>query len=228
MYIWLPRIFCKWSYFKSFPERSEKKKKQNENEKNFWNNLALTSCLSDTIWFSSRFFQHFFSTLYLSVISNLISFFSFFFFFSFHLTIAQISPDSVEFFHVISYRLWNSNYFFFGNPVPLKITKAYIRLILKFVNGIIFRAFRFSRITKIRGFVSNNSCRSAELMETFNKKTSEIRGEESGIKVWKKGSKGHGERGSDVAMLMDTDRVTCAYILERNFSRAERVSSAKI
>lgn len=226
MYIWLSRIFCKWSYFKSFPERSEKKKKQNENEKNFWNNLALTSCLSDTIWFSSQFFQHFFSTLYLSIISNLISFFSFFFsFFSFHLTIAQISPDSVEFFHVISYRLWNSNYFFFGNPVPLKITKAYIRLILKFVNGIIFRAFRFSRITKIRGFVSNNSCRSAELMETFNKKTSEIRGEESGIKVWKKG---HGETGSDVAMLMDTDRVTCAYILERNFSRAERVSSAKI
>lgn len=225
MYIWLPRIFCKWSYFKSFPERSEKKKKQNENEKNFWNNLALTSCLSDTIWFSSQFFQHFFSTLYLSIISNLISFFSFFFFFSFHLTIAQISPDSVEFFHVISYRLWNSNYFFFGNPVPLKITKAYIRLILKFVNGIIFRVFRFSRITKIRSFVSNNSCRSAELMETFNKKTSEIRGEESGIKVWKKG---HGERGSDVAMLMDTDRVTCAYILERNFSRAERVSSAKI
>lgn len=154
--------------------------------------------------------------------------FLFFFFFSFHLTIAQISPDSVEFFHVISYRLWNSNYFFFGNPVPLKITKAYIRLILKFVNGIIFRAFRFSRITKIRSFVSNNSCRSAELMETFNKKTSEIRGEESGIKVWKKGSKGHGERGSDVAMLMDTDRVTCVYILERNFSRAERVSSAKI
>lgn len=225
MYIWLPRIFCKWSYFKSFPERSEKKKKQNENEKNFLNNLALTSCLSDTIWFSSQFFQHFFSTLYLSIISNLISFFSFFFFFSFHLTIAQISPDSVEFFHVISYRLWNSNYFFFGNPVPLKITKAYIRLILKFVNGIIFRVFRFSRITKIRSFVSNNSCRSAELMETFNKKTSEIRGEESGIKVWKKG---HGERGSDVAMLMDTDRVTCAYILERNFSRAERVSSAKI
>lgn len=76
--------------------------------------------------------------------------FLFFFFFSFHLTIAQISPDSVEFFHVISYRLWNSNYFFFGNPVPLKITKAYIRLILKFVNGIIFRAFCFSRITKIR------------------------------------------------------------------------------
>lgn len=201
MYIWLPRIFCKWSYFKSFPERSEKKKKQNENEKNFLNNLALTSCLSDTIWFSSQVFQHFFSTLYLSIISNLISFFSFFFFFSFHLTIAQISPDSVEFFHVISYRLWNSNYFFFGNPVPLKITKAYIRLILKFVNGIIFRVFRFSRITKIRSFVSNNSCRSAELMETFNKKTSEIRGEESGIKVWKKG---HGERGSDVAMLMDT------------------------
>lgn len=98
--------------------------------------------------------------------------FLFFFFFSFHLTIAQISPDSVEFFHVISYRLWNSNYFFFGNPVPLKITKAYIRLILKFVNGIIFRVFRFSRITKIRSFVSNNSCRSAELMETFNKKTS--------------------------------------------------------
>lgn len=62
-------------------------------------------------------------------------------------------------------------------------------------------------------------------METFNKKTSEIRGEESGIKVWKKG---HGETGSDVAMLMDTDRVTCAYILERNFSRAERASSAKI
>lgn len=203
-------------------QRSVKKKKQNENEKNFWNNLALTSCLSDTIWLSSQFFQHFFSTLYLSVISNLISFFSFFFsFFSFHLTIAQISPDSVEFFHVISYRLWNSNYFFFGNPVPLKITKAYIRLILKFVNGIIFRAFRFSRITKIRTI-------RAELMETFNKKTSEIRGEESGIKVWKKGSKGHGERGSDVAMLMDTDRVTCAYILERNFSRAERVSSAKI
>lgn len=157
MYIWLPRIFCKWSYFKSFPERSEKKKKQNENEKNFLNNLALTSCLSDTIWFSSQFFQHFFSTLYLSIISNPISFFSFFFFFSFHLTIAQISPDSVEFFHVISYRLWNSNYFFFGNPVPLKITKAYIRLILKFVNGIIFRVFRFSRITKIRSFVSNNS-----------------------------------------------------------------------
>lgn len=81
MYIWLSRIFCKWSYFKSFPERSVKKKKQNENEKNFWNNLALTSCLSDTIWFSSQFFQHFFSTLCLSVISNLISFFSFFFLF---------------------------------------------------------------------------------------------------------------------------------------------------
>lgn len=94
MYIWLPRIFCKWSYFKNFPERSEKKKKQNENEKNFWNNLALTSCLSDTIWLSSRFFQHFFSTLYLSVISNLISFFSFFFSFHFILQLHKYLPDS--------------------------------------------------------------------------------------------------------------------------------------
>lgn len=61
------------SYFKNFPERSIKKR-------NF-----ETSCVSDIIWFSSQFFQRF-----ISIISNLISFYTFFLSFSFRLTIAQI------------------------------------------------------------------------------------------------------------------------------------------
>lgn len=126
----------------------------------------------------------------------------------------------MEFFHVISYRLWNSNYFSFGNPVPLKITKPYIRLILKFVNGIIFPVFRVLRKFEtftIRDDVPRTLSRFLITSETRGEEGKDYRGRE-GIKVSRKGSKGQ-RQGKQDPMSRDGYGV---YILGRNFSRAER------
>lgn len=120
----------------------------------------------------------------------------------------------MEFFHVISYRLWNSNYFSFGNPVPLKITKPYIRLILKFVNGIIFPMFRVLR--KFETFTIRDDV--PRTLQIFNYEWNSRGGREGReSKSRGKGRKDNAKGNKIRCRVMDT-----AYILGRNFSRAER------
>ena len=122
----------------------------------------------------------------------------------------------MEFFHVISYRLWNSNYFSFGNPVPLKITKPHIRLILKFVNGIIFPVFRVLR--KFEASFHNSWRCSSNSIQIFNYEWNSRGGREGReSKSRGKGRKDNTKGNKIRCRVMDT-----AYILGRNFSRAER------
>lgn len=122
----------------------------------------------------------------------------------------------MEFFHVISYRLWNSNYFSFGNPVPLKITKPHIRLILKFVNGIIFPVFRVLR--KFEASFHNSWRCSSNSIQIFNYEWNSRGGREGReSKSRGKGRKDNAKGNKIRCRVMDT-----AYILGRNFSRAER------
>lgn len=183
------------SYFKNFPERSIKKR-------NF-----ETSCVSDIIWFSSQFFQRF-----ISIISNLISFYTFFLSFSFRLTIAQIFrgifPRNII--STVKFQL-----LFFRQPCPAQdnqtLYPAYIEIRER--NNI----SSVPSIAKIRNFHNSWRC-SSNSIQIFNYEWNSRGGREGReSKSRGKGRKDNAKGNKIRCRVMDT-----AYILGRNFSRAER------